>query len=71
MPEHRTITRVPSHDITDADLAIEIRADGQLLGDLVIRRGSVDWHAGGHQYAFKMGWELFDRVMRENGKPHK
>jgi hypothetical protein len=52
-------------------MTIDVRAGDQLLGELVIRKGSVSWRAGGAQYVFKMGWERFDEMMQKHGRPQK
>jgi hypothetical protein len=71
MPEHRIITRVHSHETVNTDLAIKVRADDQLLGELLVSRGTVDWRPRGNQYVFKLSWEEFDRLMREHGRERK
>jgi hypothetical protein len=68
MAQHRIMTRVPRHEIANADLAVKVRADDQLLGELLISRGSVDWRPTNHSYVFRLGWERLDELMRENGR---
>ena len=36
MAEHRILTRVPSHEVINADLVVEVRRDGELLGELLV-----------------------------------
>ena len=69
MPEHR-ITVHPSKplEVVNADLTIEVEADGEKFGELRISRGSIDWVPRSHRRAFRLEWERFDEVMRESGR---
>jgi len=68
MAEHRILTRVPSHEVVNADLVIEVRQDGELLGELLVSRGSVDWRPRAHRQVFEVEWQAFDALMREHGR---
>jgi hypothetical protein len=68
MAEHRITTHVPSLEIEDVDLVVKVRANDQLLGELIIRRGAVDWRPGYHQNVFRLKWEQFDRLLQEQGR---
>jgi hypothetical protein len=70
MPEHR-ITVYPSKalEVVNNDLIVEVEADGQKWGELRISKGSIDWVPRNNKRARRLGWERFDAVMRENGRP--
>jgi hypothetical protein len=68
MAEHRITTRVPSHEIANADLSVKVRSDDQLLGELLISRGSVDWRPRNRHRVFRLRWEQFDSLMQERGR---
>ena len=68
MAEHRITTRVPSHEVANKDLAITVKSDDRFLGELLISKGSVDWRPSNHHQLYRLGWERFDELMRENGR---
>jgi hypothetical protein len=70
MPKHEIIAHLPLHAMKNEDFTIEVRSNGQLLGDLIVGQGSVRWRPGGRQYGYRLGWERFDQVMQENGTPN-
>jgi hypothetical protein len=71
VPEHRIITRVHSHETVNTDLAIKVRADDQLLGELLVSRGSIDWRPRGHQYVYQLSCERFDQLMQDHGRARR
>lgn len=70
MPEHR-ITVHPSKplEVVNADLTIEVEADGEKFGELRVSRGSIDWAPRNLRRVFRLEWEQFDELMRANGRP--
>jgi hypothetical protein len=69
MAIHR-ITVHPSQPlhVENADLVIEVLADEEKLGELRVSRGTIDWVPRAHAHAFRLEWEQFDQVMRDNGR---
>jgi hypothetical protein len=61
------ITVHPSRplEVVNADLVIEVTADGEKFGQLQVSRGSIDWVPGGHQIALSLSWERFDQLMKD------
>jgi len=49
----------------DSALLVEIRDEGNLLGNLEIGRGSVIWWARGKRSGKRINWERFVRAMDE------
>jgi hypothetical protein len=68
MPVHELTCRVPASIVVNKDLVIEIRSDDELLGNLHISRGSIDWApANTTTRGRTLSWERFDELMRLHG----
>ena len=59
---------MPATDIQNADVVINVWSDEELLGELRVSRGTIDWRPGHHQARFSMEWERFDDMMRSNAR---
>src|SRR3954453_18267181 len=68
MAVHRVELALPPTDIQTADVVVNVWSDDELLGELRISRGTIDWRPGHHQAIFSMDWERFDEVMRDNAR---
>ena len=68
MAVHRVEMALPSTDIQNADVTVSVWSDDELLGELLISRGTIDWRPGHHHTVFSMDWERFDGLMRANGR---
>ncbi|HEV3227223.1 MAG TPA: hypothetical protein VGZ52_10320 [Acidimicrobiales bacterium] len=68
MAVHRVELSLPATDIQNADVTVNVWSDDELLGELRISRGTIDWRPGRRQYLWSMEWERFDEVMRANGR---
>jgi len=68
MPVHRVELALPATDILNTDATVSVWSDDELLGELRISRGTIDWRPGHHRAVFSMDWERFDDVMRTNGR---
>jgi len=68
MAVHRVELALPATDIQNADATVTVWSDDELLGELRISRGTIDWRPGHHQAVFSMDWERFDEVMRTQGR---
>jgi hypothetical protein len=56
-------------EVVNADAEIEVRGtDGELLGRLLVSRGSVDWAPANKQLRHRMRWRRFARLMEEEGR---
>ncbi len=56
-------------EVVNADAEIEVRgSDGELLGRLLVSRGSVDWAPANKQLRHRMNWRRFARLMEEEGR---
>ena len=68
MAVHRVELALPPTDIQNTDVIVSVWADDELLGELRISRGTVDWRPTHHQNVWSMEWERFDEMMRTNGR---
>ena len=68
MAVHRVELALPRTDIQSTDVTVSIWSDDDLLGELRISRGSIDWRPGHHQSVWTMEWERFDELMRASGR---
>jgi hypothetical protein len=68
MAVHRVELALPPTDILNTDVTVSVWSDDELLGDVRISRGTVDWRPAHHQSVWTMEWERFDEVMRLNGR---
>jgi len=56
-------------EVVNADAEIEVRgSDDELMGRLLISRGSVDWVGANKQLRHRMTWRKFAQVMEEQGR---
>jgi hypothetical protein len=67
MAVHHLLLHVPSQEIHNADVRIEVWSDDEKLGELRASRGTIDWAPRAHQAPYTLTWERFDEVMREFG----
>jgi len=67
MAKHNLEIALPPKVILNSDVVVEVKSDEAKLGELRISRGSIDWVPGKHAVAFRLEWERFDLLMRENG----
>jgi hypothetical protein len=68
MAVHKVELALPPTDILNTDVTVSIWSDDELLGDMRISRGTIDWRPAHHQSVWTMEWERFDEVMRGNGR---
>ena len=52
-------------DLGDSGAEIEVRDDGELLGTLTLRGGSVDWQPANAKYVLHYTWREFAKMMKE------
>ena len=68
MPVHRIELALPATDIQSTDVTVSVWSDNELLGELRVSRGSIDWRPSHHHAVWIMEWERFDEVMRSSGR---
>jgi hypothetical protein len=68
MAVHRVELSLPPTDILNTDVVINVWSDDELLGELRMSRGTIDWRPGHHTTVWSMEWERFDAAMRAEGR---
>jgi hypothetical protein len=67
MAVHRIAMNVPSVEVVNADVDITVWSDEEVLGHLLVSKGSVDWRPGRAHTTYRLDWERFDSLMVERG----
>jgi hypothetical protein len=57
MPRHEISITLPRKPLKNVDTTIEIKSDGEKLGELLISKGSLDWVPAGAQKPRRISWE--------------
>jgi hypothetical protein len=66
MAEHEIrISQMPEVEILHKDMIVEVRADGEKLGDLTVSQGGIGWIPNGPALERHFSWEQFVRCVRE------
>jgi hypothetical protein len=56
-------------EVVNADAEIEVRrTDGDLMGRLLVSKGSIDWVPANKQLPYRMTWTKFSQLMEEHGR---
>ena len=65
MATHDVTFELPKRKLGRSDLKFQIKRDGEKFGTMTISNGSVVWFPKGTSNGYKMGWKMFDELMRE------
>ena len=65
MAKHKVIMKLPPREIKRADAQFVVKRNGRTYGTLEISNGSLVWFPANTTNGYKMGWEKFHRLMRE------
>ena len=65
MAKHKVIMKLPPREIRRADAQFVVKRNGRTYGTLEISNGSLVWFPTNTTNGYKMGWEKFHRLMRE------
>jgi hypothetical protein len=68
MPVHEIELNIPAAQIMNTDAVFKIWSDDELLGELRVSRGSIDWRGGRRRRSTWLPWERFDELMQEHGR---
>ncbi len=52
-----------------ADIKIDIRKGGVLMGVLRVSKTSITWHSGGQSTGSRLSWVQFAELLRQHGEP--
>jgi hypothetical protein len=58
-PNQLTTSKVVLH----ADVAFEVRSNGEKFGQLRDTKGTIDWYPANAKRPTRLTWEQFDRLM--------
>jgi hypothetical protein len=64
---HRISMAVPTFDVVNTDVTITVWSDDEVLGHLLISKGSVDWRPGLARTTYSVDWERFSALLIEHG----
>ena len=68
---HDIILNLPPVPIGASDANFEIYADGELLGQLRVSTGSIEWISRHKRRGSALSWTRFDDVMQKIGSERK
>jgi hypothetical protein len=70
MSEHWAEFSVPARPLGKSDIVFRVWEDDELFGTLKISYGALDWIPGRspRSMPFRLSWEKFDQLARENGR---
>jgi hypothetical protein len=60
-----TLTHNLKLELDKSGTEIQVRADGDLLGTLTLRGGSIDWGPVNKQHVLSLSWSEFAELMNE------
>ena len=63
---HDVTFEIPPRELGRADVVFKVRTDGEMLGTLTVSKGSLVWFPADTTKGYRIGWNNFDRLMREN-----
>ena len=65
MAKHDASFNIPQRALGKADVELQVKRDGIVLGTLAVSNGSIVWFPKGTSYGYKTGWAKFDQLMQE------
>lgn len=67
MPKHEVFLNLPTFEMFKVDAQFLIHQDGELLGQVTISKGGIDYKPYKKKKAIKINWTQFDRIVKEFG----
>jgi hypothetical protein len=71
MAIHKVIMEIPPREIKRADAKFVVMRNGRTYGTLEISNGSIVWFPASTTYGYKLGWEKFHQLMRQEATRHE
>lgn len=68
MPRHDVRFTIPERKLGNSDIEFAVYSDDERLGALKISKGAIVWHPANKKRGYVLGWDAFDRAMREQGR---
>lgn len=63
MAEHDVEFSIPPRPLGRADVSFTVRAEGEMVGTLLVSKGSLVWFPPGHTIGKRLRWEAFAEFM--------
>jgi hypothetical protein len=68
MPRHDVRFTIPERRLGNSDIEFVVYSDDERLGQLSVSKGAIVWRHANAKRGYVLGWDQFDRVMREQGR---
>lgn len=68
MARHDIEVELPPKVVLNSDVRFSVRSDGELLGELLVSKGSLAWRPGRGTSVWHLEWERFGELARESGR---
>lgn len=68
---HHVRFSIPERELGKADIEFKVKKDGKVFGTLRVSKGSIVWLAKDTTYEYKIGWNDFDAMMRQQKRYEK
>ncbi len=68
MARHDVRFTIPERRLGNADIEFTVYSDNERLGMLKLSKGAVVWSPANKKRGYVLGWDAFDRVMRDSGR---
>ncbi len=66
MPKHSLKLSLPSTEIANSDVTLDVFQDGKKYGTITMSRGGIDWYPKNVSTPISMNWASFDKVMKDS-----
>jgi hypothetical protein len=66
MPKHNVYFSLPTRELGNTDIIIEVYGDEERIGKLTISKGAIEWYPANAKLPYKMDWTQFDRVIKSH-----
>ena len=64
MAKHSLKLNLPSTEIANSDVIIDVFQDGKKHGTLKISKGAIDWHPKNANSPISLNWTQFDKIIK-------
>ncbi len=68
MPRHDVRFTIPERKLGNSDIEFAVYSDNGRLGALKISKGAIVWCPANKKRGYVLGWDAFDRTMRDQGR---
>ncbi len=65
MPVHNVFLSLPSREIGNTDVLVEIFADEEKFGTITLSKGAIEWYPANAKKPYKMEWDQFDKIIKK------